>query len=154
MYRAAATWNTRYANKEAFTALNTSGYKSGNLLGKRYLAHRVIWLLCHKDWPEGTLDHINGIRTDNRLSNLRLATLSENAQNRKTPSVNTSGVMGVYWYKKFRKWVSMIRIAGKLTYLGAYDDFEEAVAARKEAELANGYHPNHGRPGQSALPLR
>lgn len=80
------------------------------------------------------VDHINGDVTDNRKSNLRITNKYRNAQNRKIPSNNTSGVKGVNFNKGMGKWVARIGYFGKRIHLGAFDNFEDAVKARKEAE--------------------
>lgn len=138
-----ASWNEKYAGKEAFTA-GDRGYKQGLILGRNYKAHRVIWALVNGEWPDN-IDHINGIRDDNRIDNLRSVSQAENNRNAKRRSNNTSGVCGVHWYKRGNKWVAQIRADGNIKHLGYFTDFDDAVAARKEAEIEHGYHENHGR---------
>lgn len=79
----AAAWNARYAGKEAFINEHVSGYRKGLLFGKTYRAHRVAWAIFYGDWPAPglDLDHANGVKTDNRIANLRLATRSQNRRN-------------------------------------------------------------------------
>jgi hypothetical protein len=102
--------------------------------------HRIIWSLVHGDIPEGyVIDHIDGDGCNNRIENLRCVTPQINSRNRKLPSTNTSGVMGVNWIKKKRRWRACIHHAGKFTALGTYKTFKEAVAARKAAEKVLGY---------------
>jgi hypothetical protein len=102
--------------------------------------HRIIWSLVHGDIPEGyVIDHIDGDGCNNRIENLRCVTPQINSRNRKLPSTNTSGVMGVNWIKKKRRWRACIYHAGKFTALGTYKTFKEAVAARKAAEKVLGY---------------
>ena len=103
--------------------------------GSRYLAHRLAWLYVYGEEPNGVIDHINGDGTDNRISNLRRATVCQNLQNVKTPITNKSGVKGVYFWSAGEKWRAQIRAFGKTHYLGQFDDFESAVNARKTAEL-------------------
>lgn len=121
-------------------ALSGRGYRNIRIEGKYYLAHRLIWKLLYGEDPE-EIDHINGNRSDNRITNLRSVCHYENMRNRKRGSDNTSGVMGVSWHKVNSKWRA--RIGEEL--LGDFDKFEDAVAARKQAEKELGYHPNHGR---------
>jgi hypothetical protein len=103
------------------------GYIRVAIKNKRYLAHRLAWFYMHGVWPEHEIDHINRNRSDNRACNLRLATRTENARNI-PPRVNkTSGVKGVHWSKKQRKWVAQLRINGKQTYIGASTDLSEAL---------------------------
>jgi hypothetical protein len=144
------TWNIRYAGTLALNAIDGLGYKSGTIKGVRLKAHRVLWAMTHKGWPEGDIDHINGLRTDNRIANLRCVTRQENTKNRAIQSNSTSLVPGVTWLERNKKWRVRISVAGKRIDLGLYETFEGAVAARKEAERLHGFHINHGR----VLPLR
>ena len=97
---------------------------------KRIRLHRMIM-----DAPEGMMvDHINHNKFDNRRCNLRLATRMENVHNSDNRNRNTSGCVGVVWHRRIRKWHAQIGYSGKCIHLGYYDDFNEAVAARKAAE--------------------
>jgi hypothetical protein len=140
----AMTWNKTNAGKEAFTGLR-AGYFSGALLGKAHFAHRVIWALHYGKEPSGQIDHINGNKLDNRIANLRDVSQRENRRNCSRQKNNTSGVMGVSWDKGKQKWVATIFIDGRNVFLGAYKDISKAAAARKAADVAHGYHTNHGR---------
>lgn len=112
---------------------------------KKYGAHRLAWLHFHGEWPSDHIDHINGDGTDNRISNLRDVTLAENARNLRRPTHNTSGVSGVAWRKAKGKWRAIIGVGGTQVALGHFDTIIDAVAARRAAERAYGFHPNHGR---------
>lgn len=136
-------WNERYAGKEAFTYVCTHGYLTGCVDNRRLRAHRVAWAIFHGECPDVEIDHINHIRTDNRLANLRLVTTSENARNQMRPRSNKSGVIGVR-LKSSGRWEAAIRTDGRRRYLGSYVNFDDAVAARKAAERQHGYHENHG----------
>ena len=94
--RCCLAWNSKCADKEAFTAFR-NGYHFGAIFDCLYYAHRVIWAICHGKWPTAQIDHINGDRHDNKIKNLRSVSNAENMRNRKTSEVNTTGVMGVYW---------------------------------------------------------
>lgn len=72
-----------------------SGHRRLGLDGWRYFEHQIAWLLMHNEWPCRDIDHINGVRADNRIANLRLATPSQNQANAKKFSTNTSGYKGV-----------------------------------------------------------
>lgn len=137
-------WNARYAGKPAFAVLDSRGYLNGKIFSKRYFAHRVIWALVHGVWPE-QVDHIDGFRSNNRIANLRDVSNTENGQNRKLPASNTSGVIGVVWHKEKLRWQAQIGVDGRMICIGRFVSFDDAVAARKAAELAHGYHENHGR---------
>lgn len=134
----ARVWNKRHAGKEAFTADDGSGYRIGLLLGKKYRAHRLIWLLANGEWPD-TIDHLNGNRSDNRLANLRNCTIATNATNTARRSDNRSGVKGVSCTAS-NTWVSYIHRNRRQTYLGTFRSKADAVAARKHAEKEFGFH--------------
>lgn len=134
-------WNTRFANKEAFTSRIQSGYPSGTIDKKYIAAHRAAWCLHFGEWPTSFIDHINGDRADNRISNLRLVDNQANCKNQKMRKTNTSGVMGVRWHAGKRKWEVML----SNRYLGCFASKEDAIAVRREAERRAGYHPNHGQ---------
>ena len=104
-----------------------------------YLAHRLAWLYTYGYWPETPLDHINRVRTDNRIANLRPATYALNNQNASVPCNNKSGVTGVWRNKRLNKWQAYIRINGQQIHLGLFEQFDAAVQVRKAAERK--YHP-------------
>lgn len=143
--RAWKIWNTRYAGKEAFTADNGNGYRRGAVFDKMYRAHRVIWAIHTGAWPDDHIDHINGVRDDNRIDNLRAVSHAENQKNCRGRKDNTSGVMGVHWYKRRGAWQAYIKVAGKNKHLGYFKSKEDAIAARAAAEIEYGFHENHGR---------
>lgn len=92
-------------------------------------------LRMHKLFVDGRyIDHINSNTSDNRKNNLRTATKSQNGMNRDLQSNNTSGNTGVYWHKKISKWIACITVNREYIYLGSFNNFEDAVKARKEAE--------------------
>ncbi|MDA6684686.1 HNH endonuclease signature motif containing protein [Escherichia coli] len=97
--RTTLTWNSRFAFKKC-SSINSDGYLMIMINGKAYPAHRLAWLIVYGTMPDGFIDHINRVRTDNRISNLRLVTHSENMQNRKIQKNNKSGYRGVSWDAK------------------------------------------------------
>lgn len=103
-----------------------SGYVEIRLLNKNWKAHRLIWLYFYGNLPKGSLDHINGIRNDNRIENLRLATTRENGQNRKE---HRCGKLVGTKKTTSGKWVARIKINNKSIYLGTYLTQEEAHEA-------------------------
>ena len=126
--------------------VNGDGYLVTNLKGKLFLVHVVIWEMFNGKIPKGmVIDHIDHNRVNNRLNNLRLVTQQTNSKNLKMNKRNTSGCCGVVWSKKQRKWVAQMRCENVSHYLGAFDDWFEAVCARKSAEAKKGFHENHGR---------
>lgn len=112
----------------------TTGYIRISIGDKQYLAHRVAWVLYYGVWPKKQLDHINGDKADNRISNLREATNSENGKNYGFNKSNSSGVKGVSWCKNTGKWRALIKVNHKSKCLGRYDDIKTAAAVRKMAE--------------------
>lgn len=138
------SWNDRYAHKEALVNINNGGYKQGEIYSKPHKAHRVMWYIETKEIPL-IVDHINGIRTDNRLENLRNVSVMENARNTCLNTRNKSGVIGVSYDNTYNKWVARIVVEGKSIFLGYFENFEEAVETRKLHEIKYGFHKNHGR---------
>lgn len=115
-------------------SVNAHGYRQLKVANKDYLAHRVIWLMVHGRWPADQIDHIDGDRLNNRLDNLREATHAENGRNLRMRATNTSGVTGVYWSKRSKRWVAQIRDGGRQRYIGQFCDMDAAIAARRAAE--------------------
>lgn len=111
---------------------------------RHYMLHRVIWVMHFGAIPDGLfIDHINGDPYDNRLENLRLVTNRLNMMNRKLSRTNTSGAMGVV--KVGKKWRAQLKVFGVRHIIGIFENFEDAVKARRDAEREHGFHPNHGR---------
>ncbi len=109
--------------------LDAGGYRRIMIEGRRYLEHRLVWLYMTGAWPVDQMDHISGVRDDNRLVNLREATNRENCQNRALDVRNTSGFTGVSWNKRDRKWQCLICVEGRNKSLGYFNTPEEAHAA-------------------------
>lgn len=120
------------------------GYMRIEIFGSRRLGHRVIWLMHHGEEPEGQIDHINGIRDDNRISNLRCVSQHENLKNKSIYKNNTSGVIGVCWHKGNKKWRVTAAINKKPKTVGYFDDMELAELVSVEVREMLGYHKNHG----------
>ncbi|MCW6525288.1 HNH endonuclease [Yersinia ruckeri] len=128
---------------------NNKGYLCFWHKGKRYTNHRVIWEILNGKIPDGLhIDHINGVRDDNRISNLRLVKNNKNCQNRKLQHNNSTGIHGVYLHKRNNRYCVQIssKSDARKCYLGSFDNIFDAACARKSAENELGYHPNHGRP--------
>lgn len=129
----AAMWNTRYAGKVAGAPM-TIGYRQISIRKKNYLAHRLAWLHVHGEWPSEQIDHVNGDRSDNRLANLRSASIAENRQNQ-TSKRGSSRYIGVSWNARSLMWQAHIAVDGRSHYLGLFDSEEAAHAAYLEAKL-------------------
>lgn len=128
--------------KNYYWMINSSdGYVEANIDNEndktRIKLHRLVMNVLDKDWKKIQIDHIHGkeSRFDNRKSNLRIATISQNVMNIGLRSNNTSGFTGIDWCKKKEKWRARIRINKKYIYLGEFKNLEDAVEARKNAEI-------------------
>lgn len=135
-------WNSRYSGK-TIGYKRKDGYMEFAIGGKLYLLHRVIWLYKTGRLPV-QVDHIDHVRSNNRWENLREVTAQENRCNMSRPKDNHSGTIGISWSKISGKWHSYITIFGKRKHLGLFDDINDAISARKDAELELGFHENHG----------
>jgi hypothetical protein len=129
----ARSWNARNAGKP-ITVIDNKGYICVQIYKKKYRAHRIAWLHFYGAWPELDLDHINGLKTDNRIANLREATVAQNGHNVALTSRNSSGVRGVFWHKGAGKWQAGICFEGREIYLGLFASLEDAKAVRERAE--------------------
>jgi hypothetical protein len=125
-------FNSRQSYTEAGTP-NKKGYSMVRVSAIPIGVHRIIFLM-HNGFLPGFVDHIDGNPSNNQISNLRSATHSQNLQNMKTPSHNTSGQKGVSFHATNGKWTAHIKINGKLKHLGSFSDFLDATKARKSAE--------------------
>lgn len=134
--------------------INTGFVKPGDIAGSKgrdgylhirvdrrsYCAHRLAWLYETGEWPRDQIDHLNGQRLDNRFSNLREATQTENTRNVRRHRDNASGFKGVSFYKPYRKWVANICFGGKRKNLGYFQTPEDAYAA-----YCNAAEEHHGQ---------
>jgi hypothetical protein len=109
-------------------SLMTDGYWRLRLDGHEYRAHRLAWLYAYGVWPEMNIDHMNLNKLDNRLANLRLATVSQNTANQSLSKKSTSGFKGVTLHAG-GKWQASIKSMCKFYYLGLFENPEDAHAA-------------------------
>lgn len=137
--------NTVRADRKAGSA-HSSGYLTVCVGYVSYLVHRVIWKLVTGEDPE-FIDHIDGDKRNNRWSNLRCVSKSQNARNAKRPSTNKSGVIGVCFAPRRGKWIAQLHIKAGITKHIRREcaTFDEAVEIRRGLEVEYEFHPNHGR---------
>lgn len=119
---------TARAGSQAGTLCKVRGYWQISVFNRLHQTHRLAWFYVHGRWPE-CLDHINRIRTDNRISNLREVTRSQNLQNSTVVRGKLSGYRGVTWCRATRSWRAQIKASGKHYDLGRYATPEQAYAA-------------------------
>jgi len=135
--------NSRVKIGDVATHMGPFGYLYIQVDGGRYFAHRVAWFYQTGSWPAEMIDHINGVKSDNRFANLREATRSQNMQNRRTYKSNACGLKGVGWNIRRNRWQAKISVNGTRMFLGYFDTPEEAHAAyvaaaeRHHGEFAN-----------------
>ena len=132
--RICGTWNTRYAGKPALSHVDANGYRVGRINYLAMKAHRVAWKMAHGVDPSGEIDHINGDRADNRISNLRDVSQGENQRNAGLRHDNKSGQAGVHVRKNGQ---ITAYVCGK--YIGVFPTVDAAVEARRKAEAALGF---------------
>ena len=143
-------WVARQSNRIKIG--DVAGYRAKNgywmlrFNGECHMLHRLIWEIHNGPIPEAMqVDHIDHDRDNNAIENLRLVTVQQNNMNLSKRSDNRSGVTGVYWDPVNKKWLAQIRVHKRCIKLGRFDVIEDAIAARKQAELGYGFHPNHGK---------
>ena len=124
------TWrkdrNWRVKSGDVAGTVGAKGYRYINIAGMPTLAHRLAWMHVHGCWPVDQIDHINGVRDDNRLSNLRECDGRENQQNMAARNRKTGKLIGTSWHKAAKKWSAQIGADGCTQYLGLFDTEEEA----------------------------
>ena len=111
-------------------SLMKNGYMCIGIDGQRIYSHRLAWYFIYGHMPLSGIDHIDGNKLNNSIKNLRQAVHSENAQNIKRQSNNTSGHTGVHWHKQIGKWHAYVNVNKKRVSAGCFNDFDDAVNAR------------------------
>lgn len=135
------------AIKKGFKAgsLHPLGYRKLRVDGIIYMEHRIIWVMFNKESPELDIDHINNDRSDNRIENLRVVSRSKNMMNASLRKDNTSGVKGVTWNNRDKRWTATIMVNKSKKCLGNYVDLELAELVVQEARLKfHGVYANNG----------
>ena len=133
--------NNRYVKNGDIAGTLADGYIRIKIRGKKYAAHRLAWLYMTENWPSGEIDHINGIKYDNRYDNLRTANRSENRRNVSCYSGSPSGLKGVTKWKG--RWRARISINKKQVWLGYYNDPIEAAKSYDRAAIR--YHGEYAK---------
>jgi hypothetical protein len=131
-------WKVSYSGAktgEQAGSIYKNGYRYIQIDGLDYRAARLAWFFATGDDPKDFVDHINGLRDDNRFSNLRIATNSQNQANTGPQKNNTSGFKGISWSASRQKWCASITINGKAKGLGRFVNLDDAVRAYKKAAL-------------------
>jgi hypothetical protein len=139
------SFSTRFAGQPAMTVKDSRGYLKGGLFYTNVWAHRVAFFMVYNETIPHDIDHINGVRTDNRIENLRAVSVSENRKNAARRSDNTSGIVGVSWMRTKARWRARFWDRGKEIHLGLFECKNEAESALRARRAAYGYHENHGR---------
>lgn len=134
-------WNARFADRIAGSTV--SGYVCVTYGKIQLKAHRLAWLLMTERWPSKDIDHIDGDPLNNRWSNLREASESQNLANSKVPATNTSGWKGVHSRDRHKKWVATICVKQVKKHLGHFDCPAAASFAYQIA--ANHYFGDYAR---------
>jgi hypothetical protein len=121
--------------------INSNGYRDISIDGRRYMAHRLAWFYVYGFYPRSEIDHINRIKSDNRIANLRLASRKQNCENVGKRQSNTSGITGVDL--RYGKWRVRINHYGKSIFIGSFNTLEDAYLARIAAQNRfHAYAPN------------
>lgn len=148
-------WNSAHACRSKRKSLkagstNRNGYSSVYVDGRPYQIHRLAWLYMTGERPV-EIDHINHQKSDNRGANLAASTRRQNCRNLSLRRTSTSGVTGVNFNRKTQLWEAWIGVDGARIYLGSSVGKSGAIAMRKDAEVAHGFHPNHGQTKEALL---
>jgi uncharacterized ubiquitin-like protein YukD len=136
-------WNAKYSNKKVSCPKNDKGYHLIKLKynGKRYnlTVHRVIWALIKNEWPSHTIDHKDNNKSNNKIENLRIATVGENNKNKPSTKNSTSKYKGITWKLKENKWYVAVKVDGKSKHFGIFDDeIAAAIAYNETAKKCHG----------------
>jgi len=148
-------WKVRPSNRVDISkpagTINGDGYRQIRIKGKRYKAHRLIYLMSNEQWDitdtsrDNSIDHRDNDPLNNNIDNLRVATHSQNQANSGEYKNNTSGTTGVYWHKQHKKWYVQVTVNKKNHYGGLFVNKEDAIAkATQMRDELHGEFANHG----------
>lgn len=138
-------WAARNSNRvkvgDLAGTVGPEGYLMVRIDGRRYFAHRIVWLWVHGEWPRALIDHVNCQRLDNRIANLREADRIGNGQNRRNPPANKKScqLLGATFDKRRCRWAARITVNSRRKHIGYYASAEEAHAAYVAEKVAK--HP-------------
>ena len=130
------TTSSRAVAGSSVGSVDSYGYLQTSIDKKAYKVHRLVWILCKGDLPDGDIDHINHDRTDNRIENLRVVSRAENSRNR-------SGVKGIYFHRKSSMWIASVCVNGNKMYIGSFKNESDARSAYLKKMRQLDFHPNH-----------
>lgn len=140
-------WNTRFAGKECGRingGYRVLAYKPVDGKKRMIRSHRLAWFIHHSKLPKGEIDHVDGQKANNSITNLRDVSPTLNMRNRKMMRNNTSGITGVSYAKKSDKWRAHARLDSRQIHLGYFGDISEAEAAVKAFRAKHGFTETHG----------
>lgn len=141
-------WNRHMVGKRVGGISSTNGYVELSINGNTYREHILIWLYHTGKHPVHTIDHVNHVKHDNRIENLRDVSTKEQNINRAPQKNNSSGYMGIRKTTdiKGKPWRVTVMVDKKHIHGGFFADIEDAVKARKALLAKHGFHKNHGLP--------
>lgn len=140
-------WNAKHAGQQALCKKTAKGYLRGTILGRKYMAHRVIWLMSTGHWPHPEIDHRDGDRSNNVLANLRISDRLGNCRNRSSCSGSSSQYLGVSWSSGMDMWRAQIANRDRTLHIGYFHEEVEAAKAYDAAairEFGDYAKPNFG----------
>lgn len=147
------TWIAGQCAGKVAGSKHKSGYRQIQIGPRIYKAHRLAWLYVHGRFPHADIDHLNGVRDDNRLDNLREATRSENLQNvTRARRHKSAGRLGAFWVEEKGKWLASTTLNGRSRFLGYYATESEAHEAYITAKLS--VHPFFWPEKDEPIPYR
>lgn len=136
--------NNSFANVgDLAGSLDENGYIRLTFDGKKHRAHRLAFVFMGQELPE-QVDHVNGVRSDNRWVNLKESNPLQNAKNAKRRSNSKTAITGVTFSKKHNKWKARVNHKGETLYLGLFANLDDAIIARENANIKYGYSYRHG----------
>lgn len=131
-------------NSRAGSLVTTTGYRSIHIFGKSYPEHHIIWCWYYGYYPTKQIDHIDQIRDNNRIKNLREVTQAVNSRNRSRRRNTRVEEAGIWFNRRTRRYVAEITLNQKKVYQRSFENVEDAITSRKAKLIELGFHENHG----------